>query len=68
MQVRKQGAPVHEFAASVESAITSVENKLGTDVKEEQKRFFAIKLIEKDDKIGQQLTTIPDVSDEIKAA
>ena len=64
---KKAGAPVHEFAASVESAITSVENKLGTDVKEEQKRFFAIKLIEKDDKIGQQLTTIPDVSDEIKA-
>ena len=64
---KKAGAPVHKFAASVESAITSVENKLGTDVKEEQKRFFAIKLIEKDDKIGQQLTTIPDVSDEIKA-
>ena len=64
---KKAEAPVHEFAASVESAITSVENKLGTDVKEEQKRFFAIKLIEKDDKIGQQLTTIPDVSDEIKA-
>ena len=64
---KKAEAPVHEFAASVESAITSVENKLGTDVKEEQKRFFAIKLIEKDDKIGQQLTTIPDVSYEIKA-
>lgn len=31
-----------------------------------QKRFFAIKLLEKDDKIGAQLSRIPDVSAEIK--
>ena len=34
---------------------------------EEQKRFFAIKLLEKDDKIGARLQTVPDVSAEIKA-
>lgn len=66
---RKQeaGAPVHEFAAEVESVIRSVEDKLGMDVPEEQKRFFAIKLLEKDDKIQKQMKEAPDVSAEIKA-
>ena len=63
---RKAAAPVHKFADSVESVISSVEEKLG-DVLEEQRRFFAIKLLEKDDKIGQQLKSVPDVSAEIKA-
>ena len=33
---------------------------------EEQKRFFAIKLLEKDDKINEMMTNVPDVSAEIK--
>ena len=57
---------VHEFDAKVEEAIDAVSSMLGNDVKEEQKRFFAIKLLEKDDKIGEQMTNIPDVSSEIK--
>ena len=64
---KKAGAPVHKFAESVENAISAVEEKLGADVLEEQKRFFAIKLLEKDDKIGQQLSAVPDVSEQIKA-
>ena len=40
---------------------------LGSQVPEEQKRFFAIKLLERDDKIVEQLSTVPDVSNEIKA-
>ena len=32
-----------------------------------RKRFFAIKLLERDDKIVEQLNTVPDVSNEIKA-
>lgn len=59
-------APVHEFAQNVEAAIKAVEAKLGSDVAEEQKRFFAIKLLEKDDKITAQMKQIPDVSAEIK--
>ena len=48
----KKTAPVvHKFAPEVESIIEDVELKL-TGVPEEQKRFFAIKLLEKDDKIG----------------
>ncbi len=57
---------VHAFAADVENAIATVEDKLGSSVAEEQKRFFAIKLLEKDSKISEQLTTTPDVSAEIK--
>lgn len=56
---------VHEFAPDVEAAIASVESKL--TVPEEQKRFFAIKLLERDDKIPSQLSRVPDVSEEIKA-
>ena len=35
-------------------------------VPEDQKRFFAIKLLEKDDKIKDQMKSVPDVSAEIK--
>ena len=56
---------VHKFASEVESIIESVEAKLGADVREEQRRFFAIKLLERDDKIGTQLKQIPDVTTEI---
>ena len=42
-----------------------MEDKLGSLVPEEQKRFFAIKLLEKDDKIQNQMKSIPDVSAEI---
>lgn len=58
--------PVHEFSDEVEFVIRSVEDRLGEDVKEEQKRFFAIKLIERDDKIIEQMRTIPDVTAEIE--
>ena len=58
---------VHEFQPGVEAAISAVEDKLGAQVPEEQKRFFAIKLLEKDDKIGARLQTVPDVSAEVKA-
>ena len=66
-QQKKAVDRVHAFAADVENAIATVEDKLGSSVAEEQKRFFAIKLLEKDSKISEQLTTTPDVSAEIKA-
>ena len=46
--------------------ITAVEGKLGADIAEEQKRFFAIKLLEKDDKISELMKQVPDVSAQIK--
>ncbi len=59
--------PVHEFAQNVESAIRAVAAKLGNGVPQEQKRFFAIKLLERDDKIGAMMSSAPDVSAEIKS-
>ena len=56
---------VHEFAPEVESVIDEVAAKL-TSVPAEQRRFFAIKLLEKDDKIQAQMTNVPDVSAQIK--
>ena len=56
---------VHKFDEKVEQHIESVEERLGSDVAEEQKRFFAIKLLERDDKIADQMKSVPDVSDEI---
>ena len=56
---------VHEFAEEVEQAIHEVEDKLGTGVPEEKKRFFAIKLLERDDKIADQINGLPDASPEI---
>lgn len=57
--------PVHTFAPEVESVLASVEDKLGSEVPQEQRRFFAIKLLEKDDKISTQLKQVPDVTAEI---
>ena len=64
---QKQATPhVHSFAKEVEDVITAVEGKLGFDIAEEQKRFFAIKLLEKDDKISELMKQVPDVSAQIK--
>ncbi len=63
---KKAAAAVHRFAFEVEEAIASAEAKLGSSVAEEQRRFFAIKLLEKDDKIGEQMNRQVDVSTEIE--
>ena len=65
-QNKEKTAPVHEFAPEVEDVIRSVEDMLGSDIPMEQKRFFAIKLLEKDDKIAEMMKTVPDVSAQIK--
>ena len=57
-------ARVHSFDEAVEAAIESVSAKL--DMEENRKRFFAIKLIEKDSKIIEQMKNAPDCSAEIK--
>ena len=65
-QKKTANARVHEFDAVVEKAVEDVENRLDSGVPQEQKRFFAIKLLEKDDKIQEQMKVVPDVSDIIK--
>ena len=66
-QKKKAVDRVHAFSADVEDCISTVEDKLGSTVAEAQKRFFAIKLIERDSKISDQLSIVPDVSAEISA-
>ena len=63
-QKKVQNKRVHSFDQAVEDAIDSVSAKL--TVEERKKRFFAIKLLEKDDKIKEQMKSVPDVSYEIK--
>ncbi len=62
---RKVNPPVHNFDEKVEEVLDSIEDKLGNSVPQEQRRFFAVKLLEKDDKIAAQLSAVPDVSAEI---
>ncbi|MCD8130175.1 MAG: ferrous iron transport protein B [Lachnospiraceae bacterium] len=56
---------VHKFDKTVESALEEIEGML-TGVKEDQKRYFAIKLFEGDEKISEQLKSMPDVSTVVK--
>lgn len=65
-QQKKAVTVAHGFDSQVESVIRTVEGKLGAEIAAEQKRFFAIKLLEKDDKIAGQMKRVPDVSAEIK--
>ena len=58
--------PAYRFAQEVENVIADVENRLGTDVAAEQRRFFAIKLLEKDEKISALLKNAPNVADLVK--
>ena len=62
---RKSAVVAHEFSKDAEDIISEVEAKI-IGMPEEQKRFFAIKLLEKDDKINEMMTNVPDVSAEIK--
>lgn len=64
-QSKTADAPVHEFAPEVECVLASIEDRIGSQVPEAQKRFFAIKLLEKDDKIQMQMKQPVDVSAEI---
>ena len=51
------------FSAVVEEAISTIEGRLPSNVPTNLKRFYAIKLLEKDSKIAAALEGAPDVSD-----
>ena len=57
----KKAKSAYKFSSKVETAIDKVENLLGSEVKASQKRFFAIKLIEKDEKAVERLANVPDI-------
>lgn len=62
----KFSVPVHKFNADVESVLEEIETYIGGEIPNEQKRFYAIKLFERDDKIAAQMRQIPDVESIIK--
>ena len=53
----------HHFAADVEEALASIEERLTGVVPPERSRFFAVKLFERDEKIAESVQGIPDVGD-----
>ena len=63
---KQSNTVVHKFDSEVETIIEEVERKLDQSIPENQKRFFAIKLLEKDDKIVSQIKNAPDIGLEIK--
>lgn len=67
-EAKAQTPAVHTFSAEVESALDAIEDLLGSDVPAEQKRFYAVKLFERDGKISEQMTRVPDVEQIVSRA
>lgn len=60
--------PVHSFSERVEGYISEIANRLDNNIPENQARFYAVKLFERDSKLTELLSDIPDVSDIINKA
>ncbi len=64
--------PMHTFAGPVEHAIAHIEEVIVHDMPEEQQRWYAIKVFERDDKVLEQLNVSADkiahIENDIKAA
>lgn len=56
--------PIHRFDERVEAAFREIEGRLDGSVSEEQRRFYAIKLFERDSRIAEMMKgTAPQVED-----
>ncbi|WP_313525059.1 ferrous iron transport protein B [Anaerotignum sp.] len=53
----------HSFAVEVEGAISAISSRLPKEIADKQKRFYAIKLFERDEKILQEKIKFCDVED-----
>lgn len=70
VELAKGGAaPVrkHTFAGNVENALAQIEAALPSEIAEGAKRFFAVKLFERDNKIFEHLKSAVDVEAIVKA-
>ncbi len=65
---KAQPVPAHKFADEVEDALSAVSEQLPGSVPEAQRRYYAIKLFERDQKLIAKMKNAPDVEDIIKAA
>ena len=65
-------APMHTFSGPVEHAIAHIEEAAVHNMPEEQQRWYAIKIFERDDKVLEQLkidaTVMGHIEEDIKAA
>ena len=59
--------PMHTFSGPVEHAIAHIEEAAVHDLPEEQQRWYAIKIFERDDKVLEQLKIDPTVMTHIEA-
>lgn len=62
---KKETPAVYTYTPELEDAVRVVSERL-RGIKPEQRRFFAIKLLEKDAPIKEQMEAVPDVSDVIQ--
>lgn len=66
---RNRGVKIlHSFDNRLEEWLSEIEKRIGINVPDEQKRFYAIKLFEGDDKIRDLIKIVPDVSDIVSQA
>ena len=54
-------APVHRYGSTVEAVLEEIESRLPHSVPEAQRRFYAIKMFERDETITDRLEQKPDV-------
>ena len=68
---RKASAPPHRFSGSVEHALAHIEELTLHNLPDEQQRWYAIKLFERDEKVREQLNlnqeTISHIEGDIKS-
>ena len=65
-QSKKTNKIVHQFSEKVEDIIRETEGMLEDEIPESQKRFIAIKLLEKDKNIADSLKVIPNIIKQIE--
>ena len=63
---KKATPAIHTFSKGLEKTLDKIEKKLEQEIPQDQKRFFAIKLLEKDEKIMVGMKNQIDVTDEIR--
>ena len=66
---RNSGVKIlHSFDNRLEEWLSEIEKRIGINGPDEQKRFYAIKLFEGDNKIRNLMNIVPDVSDIVSKA
>lgn len=65
-KAKEKTVPQHSFCGCVEHAIAHIEEAFLHNVPEEQQRWYAIKIFERDDKVLEQLSIPEDVKNHIE--